>query len=75
MIEEIKEYLEPIIEFFEMIIDFIISLFEDTVYMIELTGETVQKIPDLFSWLPSELIVLLTSIIAVVVIYLILGRQ
>lgn len=75
MVEEIKEYLEPIVEFLEMIIDFVISLFEDVVYMIELTAETVKKIPDLFSWLPAELLVLLTSIIAVVVIYLILGRQ
>lgn len=75
MIEEIREFMEPIIGFFEMIIDFIINLFQDIVYMVELTAETVAQLPHLFSWLPAEVLTILLAIFSIAVIYLILGRQ
>lgn len=75
MLESIKEAIFSIADFFTMIIDFIISLVKDIVYVVELTGETIAKIPKLFAWLPAELLALLLAAFAVVVIYKVIGRD
>lgn len=75
MLETIKEYFQIIVDGFNSVIDFVIGLVQDLIYIIKLTGAFVAKLPDLFSWLPAEALVLVLSIFAVVVIYKILGRE
>lgn len=66
---------QQIFDFFSNVLDFLIDFIKDIVYIIEITGEMVLKIPDYFSWLPSEALSLLVSVFAVVVIYKVLGRE
>lgn len=74
--------MDSVIEFFKgigaaivSVFDFLVSFFEDLVYVITLLGKFIAQIPSYFSWLPTELIVILSSILAVVVIYKIMGRE
>lgn len=74
--------MSSIIEFFKGIavaivaaFDFLISFFNDLVYVIKLLGKFILQIPSYFSWLPAELLLILSSIIAIVVIYKIMGRE
>lgn len=71
LIEFFKGFAEAIVVAF----DFLISFFEDTVYVIKLLGKFILQIPSYFSWLPAELLIILSSIIALVVIYKIMGRE
>lgn len=57
------------------VIDFVISLFRDLISMIGLLGNVVTKIPSYFSWLPAPVLALLVTLISVVVLYKILGRE
>lgn len=57
------------------VIDFVIGLFEDLIYVIQLTAKFLGQIPSYFSWLPAELLAILISIFAIVVIYKIMGRE
>lgn len=43
--------------------------------MVKLLAGYVAKIPDWFDWLPAEVLYILLAIVAVVVIYKILGRE
>lgn len=74
-IKNVGKVVTDIGNFFSTVIDFVISFVEDVVYVIQLTAESVAKIPDYFSWLPESVIVLLVSTFAVVVIYKVLGRE
>lgn len=56
-------------------IEFLASMIADIAYMVQLTAETVSKIPSYFSWMPPEVLVLFGTILTVVVIYKILGRD
>lgn len=74
--------MQAIISFFEGVgqaiitaFEFIVSLFQDLIYMITLLGEVVLNIPNYFAWLPGEIIAMLLTLIAIVVIYKILGRE
>lgn len=69
------EWIQSIGTFFTSIYDFVIGTFEDIVYVIRLTAYFVAQIPEYFSWLPPEALVLVVSIFAVVVIYKVLGRE
>lgn len=56
-------------------IEFLISIISDIVYLIQLTGKAAASIPSYFAWLPPEILALLLSIFAIVVLYKILGRE
>lgn len=71
----IIEALQGIFDFFRMLFEFVIEFFNDVVYIIRLTAQFVARIPSYFSWLPSEVVALIVSIFAVVVIYKVLGRE
>lgn len=75
MLQEIRDILVSIGDFFKTVIDFVISFFQDLVYMVKLVGQTVEDIPQYFNWLPGSLVTLILAILAVVVIYKILGRE
>lgn len=74
--------MASVIAFFEgignaiiSIFDFIISFFQDLIYMITITGQVLVSIPGYFAWLPSSYQVLLVTLVGIVVIYKILGRE
>lgn len=57
------------------VVDFVISMIEDIVYIVKLTGEFVLSIPDYFSWLPGSVLAIIITIFSIVVIYKVLGRE
>lgn len=74
--------MEGILSFFEgfsnaitTVIDFVISFFKDTVYMISLLVKSVASFPTYFTWLPGPVVALLLTLVGIVVIYKILGRE
>ena len=75
MLDSIFNILSQIGDFFTSVGKFIVKLFNDLVYVIQLIGETVADLPNYFGWLPSELLSILLSIFAIVVIYKVLGRD
>lgn len=75
MMQGILDFLHGIADGFMSVIDFIISMFEDLVYVVQLTGKFLSSIPDFFSWLPPGVLALLVTIFGIVVVYKILGRE
>lgn len=74
--------MAAIIDFFNSLgdiisgaVEFLISTMKDIVFIVKSTGVVLASIPSYFSWLPAELLTILLSIFAVVVIYKILGRE
>lgn len=74
--------MDAIIQFFQGIgtaitslFDFLFSMVSDLVYLIGLTGKFLAQIPKYFSWLPPQLLSILVSIFAIVVLYKIFGRE
>jgi hypothetical protein len=75
MLEAIKDAVLAIGQFFADVVDFVLKLISDIIYVIELCGQAISKVPDYISWIPAAPLALLTSIFAIVVIYKILGRE
>lgn len=73
--EAIINFLTGIGDGLLAIVDFLGGMIEDILYVVQLTGSFVLKIPDFFDWLPPELIAIVVSLFAVVVVYKILGRE
>lgn len=73
--QAIASFFEGVANVIVTVIDFVISFFQDLIYMISLLGQVVLNIPAYFSWLPAEVIALIITLISVVVIYKILGRE
>lgn len=59
----------------EILIDFVVDLFEDLIYMIDLLGRFIVKIPIYLGWLPAPVIVLVSTTFGIVLIYKIIGRE
>lgn len=74
--------MQAVIDFFVGITDvvtslisFVVSFVSDLVYIIQLTGSFVLKIPLIFSFMPSEVLTIIVMLFGVVVIYKIMGRE
>lgn len=74
--------MDALIKFFEgigqainTVIDFVISFFQDTVWIIKTVGWAFRQVGNLFSWIPPELLTVVTIIFTVVMIYKIMGRD
>lgn len=74
--------MDAIISFFSGIADgalalveFMLSMVEDVLFVVQLTGEFFTKIPSFFDWLPADVVAIIVSLFGVVVIYKILGRE
>lgn len=75
MLEAIKDAVLAIGQFFADVVDFVLQLISDIIYVIELCGQAITKIPDYINWIPAAPLAILTAIFAIVVIYKILGRE
>lgn len=74
--------MDAVISFFKgigdaivAVFDFVISFFQDLIYIIQLLGKFLAQLPGYFAWLPSDILALLLTLFAIVVIYKILGRE
>ena len=74
--------MSGIIEFFSGIgeaitsaLQYLLSIIKDTVYIISLLGKFLISIPSYFSWMPTQVIALITLLLTIAVIMKILGRS
>ena len=75
MLETIKNTLIDIGNFFTTIFDFVISLFEDLVYIVQVTGKCIASIPQVLCFLPPAVLTIFVAVFGIVVIYKIAGRE
>lgn len=73
--QAILDFLKNIVDTVIFLIDFVIGLIRDIVYLVQLTGKILTSIPSYFSWLPSNLLSLITIVFVVVALYKVLGRE
>lgn len=73
--QSIVNFFTGIADAVTSVFDWFISFLQDIVYMVVMTGKVLASIPSYFSWLPDELIVLIATLFAFVVLYKILGRE
>lgn len=74
--------MQALIDFFKgfadiisSLVNFVIGVVQDLLYIIQLLGSLIVKIPQMIGWLPSACITLTATLFAVVLIYKILGRE
>lgn len=74
--------MQALIDFFKgfadivsSLVNFVIGVVQDLLYVIQLLGSLIVKIPEMIGWLPSACITLVATLFAVVLIYKILGRE
>ena len=73
--DAVISFFKGIGDFLVSVIDFVISFFQDLIYIIKLLGKFLAQLPSYFSWLPADILALLLTLFAIVVIYKILGRE
>lgn len=74
--------MSAILDFFAGVADGLLAIVEflgqavaDVLYVVQLLGTVVSDVPAYLSFLPVPLLALVTSILVVVVVYKILGRD
>lgn len=72
---ELLEFVSGITDGVLAAIAFLGDIIADTLSVVQLLAEFSSQIPDLFVWLPPEVLALVVSIISVVVLYKVLGRD
>lgn len=75
MLQKIGDFLQGIWDAIITVIEFVVDFIKDIIYVVQLVGETVLKIPEYIGWLPSYFTATVLVIFAIVVIYKILGRE
>lgn len=55
--------------------NFVVSLIQDIVYMVQLTGKFVAQLPQFFTWLPDAVQILIGITFSIVVVYKVIGRE
>lgn len=74
--------MSGIIEFFTGIgnaitsaLHYLLSIIQDTVYVVSLLGQFLISIPTYFTWMPEQILVLITLLLTIAIIMKILGRS
>lgn len=73
--QAILDVLKSIGEFFSTVINFVVKMVQDLVYVVELMGMTIAKIPQYISFLPSSVVSIFVVALTLIVVYKILGRD
>lgn len=71
----IINFLKGIANGVTSIISFVLDTIKDILYVGQLLAEAVAQIPELFSFMPAEVLALIVTALTVVVIYKLLGRD
>lgn len=75
MFEFIGNLLQNILNFFSSLWELLVNLVNDVVFVVQSLAKVVTTIPQYFSWLPAGVLASLVVVIAVVVIYKVMGRE
>lgn len=75
MFKWLEEMLKSFFQTVGELTAFALGLIDDSVYVVKLLNKVLLRIHEFFTWLPSSVVSLIVIMIAVVVIYKILGRE
>lgn len=73
--EALIEWFEDVSGIIEDLIDFGVDSVEDIFEMIEMVGKAAKDIPDILSFLPPPVVVILVSFLTAAILYKIIGRE
>ena len=73
--QAILDFFKNIAGFFKSVIDFVVNLFNDLIYVIQLIGQAIAKIPTYLSFIPQSIVALFVLALTVIVVYKIAGRD
>lgn len=73
--QAIIDFFKSFAEIISSLVDFVIGIVEDLLYVIQLLGSLIVKIPNMFGWLPTACISLVVTTFGIILIYKILGRE
>ena len=71
----IKDFFLSIGSVIKSLVDIVIDFVKDTVYVVKLSKDFLERIPELFSFMPVKILSIITLIFSIVVIYKVLGRD
>lgn len=69
------EILHAITDFMNLMMIYLGQVVRDTIFVLELLGSFFVHIPAYFSWLPEALVSVLITLISIVIVYKVLGRE
>lgn len=71
----IISFIESIGDLLSSGFDYLISVVNDLVYVAKLLSTVVSSVPLYFTWIPGEMIYFIEAILAIAIIYKIIGRE
>ena len=73
--QAIIDFFKNIAGFFKSVIDFVVNLFNDLIYVIQVIGQAIAKIPTYLAFIPQSIVALFVLALTVIVVYKIAGRD
>lgn len=75
MLSVIKDLFFNFMELASSLVDILIERLKDVVYLIKLLGEFAIKLPTYFTWIPNNIYYVIGTMLSIVILYKILGRE
>lgn len=75
MLSFVGDLFQEFLRFISFIWELILHLVHELVYLIDLLKNVVSDLPSYFSWLPASSLGLLVALLAICVLYKVLGRD
>ena len=72
---DLFEIIHSVLDFLGLFWTYIFEIGREMLFVVELLGSFFTHIPSYFSWLPESLISVLVTLISIVVVYKVLGRE
>lgn len=69
------EIIHAMTDFMNLMMIYLGQVVRDTIFVLELLGSFFTHIPSYFSWLPGSLVSVLVTLISIVIVYKVLGRE
>lgn len=72
---DLFEIIHSVLDFLGLFWTYIFEIGREMVFVVELLGSFFVHIPAYFSWLPEALVSVLITLISIVIVYKVLGRE
>lgn len=75
MLDVIMQYINGFFNILDSLVSLLLELLTNLVCMVSMLARVSASIPDYFTWLPENIVALISVGITVVVLYKVLGRE
>lgn len=73
--QAIIDFFKNIASFIKSVIDFVVNLFNDLIYVIQVIGQAIARIPTYLAFIPPAVVGIFVLALTVIVVYKIAGRD